>query len=320
MNKKILYLLLLMLFITGCGNSKNQKLNYLDNVNNAKTLEEYVKALRNENIQFHSNELGIKEDNIYYHYDTIKCDAIKDNNVLYFDYKGFVLENGDYYDYVTSEDKLYSNGEQCKKREDISNVVKVYYDKFYTKDNKICLMQYDMDNNYKFDCNKDEKNVDSYLIRKDDIKKVLQSIYAPSKNDTYYYYYFVIKTDGKLYKEEVTQKYFSDKYNISKEEVYLDSDKYGKIIDIDASYDYDNKELIIRKLLTENGLYILQENKTEECIKFEDIACKKELKKNDVLEKYKDSIKYFGTQKIVTKNNAIFSTDDFINKELIEFK
>ena len=223
-------------------------------------------------------------------------------------------------DFKFSEDKLYSNGEQCKKREDISNVVKVYYDKFYTKDNKICLMQYDMDNNYKFDCNKDEKNVDSYLIRKDDIKKVLQSIYAPSKNDTYYYYYFVIKTDGKLYKEEVTQKYFSDKYNISKEEVYLDSDKYGKIIDIDASYDYDNKELIIRKLLTENGLYILQENKTEECIKFEDIACKKELKKNDVLEKYKDSIKYFGTQKIVTKNNAIFSTDDFINKELIEFK
>lgn len=316
--KKVFYLLFIILLVGGC-NSSVSKPDYVKKVNDAKTLDEYLMALKDENIYTNAEELGINYEELYYYFETIKCDVLKNNNIMYMDYNGFILENGDYYDYVTEDDKIYSNGEQCMKREGLAKILKTGNYNFYTEDKKICVTEYGS-NRLEFKCSDESYRINLFLYKKDDILKVIDSKYGDYKNNIQYYNYYVIKSDGKIYNILVGENYNNSTFKIYKEEVYLDNEKYGKIIDVDAYYDYDKNDLIIRKLVTDNGLYMLENIETEECVKYEDVICEKELAKNEVLEKFKDSIKYFGKNEIVTNNNLIISSDSFIGRKVIEFK
>jgi len=65
------------------------------------------------------------------------------------------------------------------------------------------------------------------------------------------------------------------------------------------------------KLITDKGIYVLRENITEECSKYEDIKCELKLELSDIYAKYKDDIKYLGLEYTILKDNNIISTDIF---------
>ena len=129
-------------------------------------------------------------------------------------------------------------------------------------------------------------------------------------NEMTYYTLYALKTDGNVYSYYVTNSEI-----IKNNGIVFNKDEYGKIKYFYYSASSDKKiENII--IYSENGLYTLEDIKTEECTKYEDIKCQKEILLNDKLKEYKDEIIYFDKNIIIDKNKKFYQ-NDFIEIEYI---
>ena len=309
--RKILLILLIILCITGCKGFKQKT---KDLINNASTLDEYIMAFEEDYVKTYAPELKISNNDMAYTHYNINCSALKDAKVidLYSNY--FILENGDLYDLTIGENKSFSNGEQCKKRDDLPRVIKASNDLYLLEDNRVCTKNNDENGKFVFYCDVNEKY--EYLLRQNDIKKI---IFAMSDNTINADYFYVIKTDGNVYRLTVVTNSETKVTYVTNSVLFLNSAKYGKIKNATMSYNNNSKIIEVQTLETENGFYILSDILTDECSKYEDVICEKGLRENDILKKYKSSIKFINSYLVLTNDNMILPTSQFIGKNLIEF-
>lgn len=233
------------------------------------------------------------------HY-TINCDKFDVNNVKIFTNSFFVLKNNDIYAINNNYNKTYSNGQQCKKVDLNFEIDSVYSfsDCFIINNSK----QYRITSNGNVK-KSDEKKFEILhsLIPKD--KNIIDIVGYDGTNNKLYYQ----SKDGKIYESyyKSTNWWAGDKtteqkeYFIDLKEYGINSDEQIKKID----FGFDSEKTIF--LLTDKNAYFYQTVNKEECKKYVDVKCKKELLKSDFYEKFKNEIVYIDESFIILKDGRI---------------
>ena len=283
---------------------------------NAKSLMEYVKT--------HSGKyLNCNDDNCYpmeFTKEDFKCDAL-DSNIKFLKDSYFITKDNEIYDISLNE--LYSNNQNCKKRDtniEIKNIVNAEDSTnniILSKDNKI------------YDSSLKENKFSEFekvLLNDTNIIKIIETDIYNNYNDYMVREIsaLVLKRDNKIYKQYYNEKatYNDNKgnydYNITfkREEIYKSLEEYGNINDIEVSSYYmsDMKEYkleknTITKIISDKGYYYLDEIKTDECTKYKDIECKLELKESEIYKKFSKDIKALGETYTILSDNSVIRTD-----------
>lgn len=242
-------------------------------------------------IEYLDNKYG-KAEKGGYEKNNIKCDVLKDNDILYINGSIFILKDGTSYEYIKQGNKFYKNNQQCKKKETDIIIQKVVGDYFIGKDDKVYSSLY----------TKGDYNIESdfeLLIKNNDIVS-LKRAYEPSPNG---YMFFVLKTDGNIYKT-VFDRGLDDKIDFDKvvhETLLYSKDAYGLIKNF---FIYGDDFFLI----TDNALYGPEKIVTEECTKYADVDCEIKMVENKLYKNYKSEIKYINENYIVLKDNTILWT------------
>lgn len=233
----------------------------------------------------------------------IICDELQENEIIDLSYNYVIFKNGEMYSILSEKGKLYSNNSQCKKI-DLPFKIKSVLNSYIVGDNN---KKYTIEINYEKD-NEIELKEETYysavtkkLLKDDDIVSYY-SVYDDNKQK-----YFVLKNDGIIYEQEYDIKFTDDiteSVSLISEEIALSNEPYGKI----NSFSINNNE--ITRVYTENGLYLLKEI-GDDCQKYQDVKCSKELVLSDIYKKYSDEIKYIGSFYSLTKDNVIFTLETF---------
>ena len=86
------------------------------------------------------------------------------------------------------------------------------------------------------------------------------------------------------------------------------SDDYGYIKDFNTSGYSNNKE--VNLIISKKGVFELRSIETEECLKYEDVECEKRMVLvNDFsYDKYKNEIKYYDKNIVITNNKSVLDT------------
>ena len=266
---------------------------------NADTLMEYVKTHSWEYLDCSDSnclEMHFKENKFI-------CD-IDYNNIKDFQSDYFVTKNNEIYD--ISFDKLYSNNQNCKKREidiDVSNIQDYY---IFSKNNKIYNVR-DLEEEYITDYSQ------IYLLDKN-IIKIISSDYDNGKINV------LVFKDNNIYKQTYNITNGENGFNkitFEKEELYKSLEEYGNIKYITFEpYLYTNsgkniqlEENTITTIFSDKGYYYLDEVKTDECTKYKDIDCELELKESEIYKKFSKDIKYVGQKYTILTDNSIIETN-----------
>ena len=265
---------------------------------NANTLMEYVKT--------HSWEyLDCSDSNcLDMHFEENKfiCD-IDYNNIKYFQSGYFVTKNNEIYD--ISFDKLYSNNQNCKKREidiDVSNIQDYY---IFSKNNKIYNVR-DLEEEYITDYSQ------IYLLDKN-IIKIISSDYDNGKINV------LVFKDNNIYKQTYNITNGENGFNkitFEKEELYKSLEEYGNIKYITFEpYLYTNSGKIIQleentitTIFSDKGYYYLEEIITDECKKYQDIECELEFKESEIYKRFSNDVKYVGQTYTILSDNSVIQT------------
>lgn len=265
---------------------------------NANTLMEYVKT--------HSWEyLDCSDSNcLDMHFEENKfiCD-IDYNNIKYFQSGYFVTKNNEIYD--ISFDKLYSNNQNCKKREidiDVSNIQDYY---IFSKNNKIYNVR-DLEEEYITDYSQ------IYLLDKN-IIKIISSDYDNGKINV------LVFKDNNIYKQTYNITNGENGFNkitFEKEELYKSLEEYGNIKYITFEpYLYTNsgkniqlEENTITTIFSDKGYYYLEEIITDECKKYQDIECELEFKESEIYKRFSNDVKYVGQTYTILSDNSVIQT------------
>lgn len=265
---------------------------------NANTLMEYVKT--------HSWEyLDCSDSNcLDMHFEENKfiCD-IDYNNIKYFQSGYFVTKNNEIYD--ISFDKLYSNNQNCKKREidiDVSNIQDYY---IFSKNNKIYNVR-DLEEEYIIDYSQ------IYLLDKN-IIKIISSDYDNGKINV------LVFKDNNIYKQTYNITNGENGFNkitFEKEELYKSLEEYGNIKYITFEpYLYTNsgkniqlEENTITTIFSDKGYYYLEEIITDECKKYQDIECELEFKESEIYKRFSNDVKYVGQTYTILSDNSVIQT------------
>ena len=269
---------------------------------NAKTLMEYVKTHDWEYMNCGSSDSNCQymefEDNKFI------CD-INSNDIKAFYNNYIITKDNEMYD--VSFDKLYSNNQNCKKREidiDINNIQGSY---IFSKDNKI----YDI-------TSLEEQQISDYsqiyLLDKD-IIKIIDYDYDYTNNKLS----VIVFKNNNLYKKIYNFSYIEFGYNkltFEKEELYKSLEEYGNIKHIFFdSYLYTNnksyqlEDNTITAIISDKGYYYLDEVKTDECTKYEDVKCELELKESEIYKKFNKDIKYILGEYTILNDNSVIRTN-----------
>ena len=292
---------------------------------NADTLMEYVKT--------HSlNYLNCDGNNCYDMYfikEKLKCDAL--NNIKYLQNDYFLTNDNEIYNISFNE--LYSNNQNCKKRETDIKIKDIKYEN-YPSYNRIIFL--DSNNNVFYDdlteYDKEHYFIQNKILKDNNIQmifsgtidsKLLKEYY---KNDIFYqdweYTILVLKRDNKLYKQVYIDNsyYLNSEYkhniNFKSEEIYKSLEEYGNIQQITMSNYYRNnngksyklKEKTITTIISDKGYYYLDEIETDECKKYKDIECELELKESEMYKRFSKDIKFIGGQYTLLSDNSIIDT------------
>ena len=265
---------------------------------NADTLMEYVKT--------HSWEyLDCSDSNcLDMHFEENKfiCD-IDYNNIKYFQSGYFVTKNNEIYD--ISFDKLYSNNQNCKKREidiDVSNIQDYY---IFSKNNKIYNVR-DLEEEYITDYSQ------IYLLDKN-IIKIISSDYDNGKINV------LVFKDNNIYKQTYNITNGENGFNkitFEKEELYKSLEEYGNIKYITFEpYLYTNsgkniqlEENTITTIFSDKGYYYLEEIITDECKKYQDIECELEFNESEIYKRFSNDVKYVGQTYTILSDNSVIQT------------
>lgn len=285
---------------------------------NAKTLMEYVKT---HNYSTTCDENKQNCDKYYMEFTTqdFKCDAL--DNIKVFDNNYLITKDNEIYDLSFNE--LYSNNQNCKKKEtnidikDIKNTIRGY--SIIGKNNKL----YDLGlNEYNYSL-----TIELKIFDNDDNMIIFDTQplndYGGPTGQTNTVIALVLKSDNNIYKQ-----YYKETYNyntlknemestakFSKEKVYKSLAEYGNIqyISLDNyktndGLDYQLEDNTITTIISDKGYYYLDEVKTDECIKYKDIECKLELKESEIYKRFSKDIKYIGKQYTILSDNSIIET------------
>ena len=294
--KNMLLIIILLLLITGCGNSNQEESSKNKEI---KTLSEYITKHDSEHMGCGGEGCGdmnfVSKD--------FKCDIINDKEIIYMNSDFFVTNDNKIYTMLFDKDKKYSNNQQCieaKLDYNVDYANKVYNNYLVIQSGKEYYQFYD-------------NGAGGYTYQKIDnldpsrvLLKEGYSILGYANKGMY-----ALK-DGEIYLIKV-----KDNKIISKD-LYLSKDEYGYIKY--ARFDeflyrykksYLNIESTITKLITDKGIYVLKENITDECSKYEDVKCELKLQLSDIYSKYKDDIKYLGLEYTILKDNNVISTNIF---------
>ena len=268
---------------------------------NARTLMEYVKTHSWDYLDCSDSnclEMHFKENKFI-------CD-IDYNNIKDFQSDYFVTKNNEIYD--ISFDKLYSNNQNCKKREidiDVSNIQDYY---IFSKNNKIYNVR-DLEEEYITDYSQ------IYLLDKN-IIKIISSDYDNGKINV------LVFKDNNIYKQTYNITNGENGFNkitFEKEELYKSLEEYGNIKHITFEphlYTNSDKNIqlwksTIKTIISDKGYYYLNEVKTDECTKYVDIECEFELKESETYKRFSKDIKFLGETFTVLSDNSIVETSIF---------
>lgn len=280
-----------------------------DRINHSKTLSQYVK--------YHG--LGYVESSVeemYFHAQDIKCDLLKDKNILYYGDDFLVLDDYTIYETAFTSNKTYSNGQQCKRLEtdiEIDRIQIAYHTLYFiSKDNKY----YTLDFTDKTLMKSEQFSVNKMLLDDETIIK-----YVPSHSESNAYTsqnnFIVLKNDGKLYEYQFDGNYKSTtgkwEYNLLQKQLLSNQD-YGRITDFVYSRDYPyhlgyDKELdneMLMQIVSDKGLYYLKQTSEQQYIDTEPTY---ELVASDIYNKYKADIKFIDSNYLFTTDNNIIRTE-----------
>lgn len=293
---------------------------------NAKTLMEYVKTHNWEYLNCNDNNCYdmqfAKED--------LKCDALNNINLLHSDY--FLTNDNEIYD--ISFNKLYSNNQNCKKREIDKKIKDIKYENQGSYNRIIFL---DNNNNVFYDdltqYDEEHSSIQNKILKDNNIQMIfpttidIKLIKEYYKNDNFYQDWentiLVLKRDNKLYKQVYIDNsyYINNEYkhniNLKSEEIYKSLEEYGNIQQISMSdYYYNNsgktyelEENTITTIISDKGYYYLTEIETDECKKYQDIECELELKESEIYKRFSKDIKFIGEQYTLLSDNSIIDTN-----------
>lgn len=292
----IIVIVILVLVGVGFGYTKIKQSIMNNERKNAKTLMEYVKT--------HSwNYLNCNGDseclNMSFEENKFICD-IDYNNIKDFQSDYFVTKDNEIYDISFNE--LYSNNQNCKKREiniDIKNIQDYY---IFSKDNKVYNIR-----------DLEEQRITNYsqiYLADKDIKRIISLDYSNSK------ILVIVFKNNNLYKQIYNNDYSNNKVTLEKEEIYKSLEEYGNIQEIvtsnyytsNSGKDYQLEDNTITTIISDKGYYYLDEVKTDECSKYKDIECKLELKESEIYKKFSKDIKYIGQQYTILSDDSVIRT------------
>lgn len=296
---KLIILLIILLAICGCSKTKQKN-------QEVKKDDTFVNYLKNYDEEYRYIDK----------YTTVKCSALKDNDLMMLARDYFITSDGVVYRINIYSDQLFSNDEQCMKA-DINTTMKKVVDniivgndgKMYRYDaieNKVMIDEYYNTNSSILVQNNDVIN---YSYQNNDGSEYADS---PSEN-TYYSKFFVLKTDGNIYSIIIKQStefnynidaYNPTKYEIVSEKIAYSTEEYGHIIDFNS-----NGKDEVDRIVTTDKIYLLKEIETKECKKYIDIACEKKLVENETYKKYFKEVKYTNSEFILLKDNTIIPID-----------
>lgn len=291
---KLIILLIILLAICGCSKTKQKN-------QEVKKDDTFVNYLKN-----------------YYDdkYTTVKCSALKDNDLMMLARDYFITSDGVVYRINIYSDQLFSNDEQCMKADINTTMKKVVNNTIVGNDGKM----------YRYDVIENKVMIDEYyntnssiLVQNNDVINYSYqnndgSEYADSPSENIYYSkFFVLKTDGNIYSIIIKQStefnynidaYNPTKYEIVSEKIAYSKEEYGHIIDFSS-----NEKDEVDRIVTTDKIYLLKEIETKECKKYIDIACEKKLVENETYKKYFKEVKYTNSEFILLKDNTIIPID-----------
>lgn len=284
--KKILLIVLSILMITGCGSKKEEE-----------TTEKEILHLSEYFIDKSINNIG-----------TLTCSVLNNEKIMYANYalNYFILENGDIYKFVYGSNKIYSNNEQCMKIDTDVKIKTFKYNYFLGTDGNYYNISVDSD-----DIALKQVTVSGYdaTLYNDTNVIDFKSTNVPDEYSGWYSAYYVLKSDG-IHNLIVLSSYDNSgtlNYSIVKDELLYKTSDYGNIIRFESSY----KEGVTL-ILSNTGLYIKEEVKTEECSKYADIKCETKMVSNELYQKYKNDFKYVDSYRIIADNNGFYSTSNIL--------
>lgn len=290
---------------------------------NAKTLMEYVKT-HDYSITLTCDENKQNCDKYYMEFTTknFKCDAL--DNIKVLDNNYLITKDNEIYD--ISFDGLYSNNQNCKKKDtniDIKNIVSIANIDNYlilTKNNK--LYNINIDNEMKGQYPSFAKT----LLNDNNITHIIHRDQNNNYDDNMSreIMALVLKKDNKIYKQYYNEKgiyndniqTFDYKITFKREEVYKSLEEYGNIQEIvtsnyytsNSGKNYQLEDNTPTTIISDKGYYYLDEVKTDECIKYKDIECKLELKESEIYKRFSKDIKFIGGQYTILSDNSIIET------------
>lgn len=292
---------------------------------NAKTLMEYVKTHDSKYIQCENGN----DCNTYYMEFTkkdFKCDAL-DKDIKFLGNNYIITKDNEIYD--ISFDELYSNNQNCKKRDIDINIkdIKFKFDvafvgiRFISDDNKLYNSNLEkIDDSFEFDTVEyniyREKNNITGIVGQVNTEIIEYNGWNNKEKITL----LVLKDDNKIYNQVYhnIHNYNTKKntYTLKEEKLYKSLEEYGNIQHIDLSNfysgssgkNYQLEDNTITTIISDKGYYYLKEIKTDECIKYKDIECKLELKESEIYKRFSKDIKFIGKKYTILSDNSIIET------------
>ena len=225
-----------------------------------------------------------------------KKDKKVHEDVKYLTDNYIISESGNIYE--ISIDGLYSNNMNCKKGGNLGTKVNAIMDNSVVRGEDTYFYYLGGDSASKYTrISTDDENYSIYkiLLGESDTVKVAT---ANSNSNSYY----VLKKDGAIYKYILKKKEDSNEYYRSGSSIEVKRTEYGPIID----FNYAGVSLATF-YRTNDSIYTMKITNSKECNKFVDVPCEYELKKDTVLNEYKDRIIAFDGKTIITDYGRVFS-------------
>lgn len=223
----------------------------------------------------------------------IKCDLLKEKEILYYDGEILILDDYTIYETAFNSDKVYSNNLQYKQIDLGIQVKRIHLNKTSYPRPKIYLENID-NKFYNFSTSEYVDQSTFGLILKDEnIKISIRDMRNLRENR-----YIVVKNDGQVY----SQVYYAGK--VKEETVLLSNQDYGHITDIAI-----NDRWEVTRIVSDRGIFWLKEIQTEESSKYIDVEPEYKFVLSDTYTKYKDDILYMNSEFIFTTDNNILKTD-----------
>lgn len=203
---------------------------------------------------------------------SIKCEALKD--VKQYNAKFIITNENELYE-INMWQKFSENNENCQKITDIKikSIILDYL--LLGEDNKLYLYQYN-ENSKKYEIKEKDyaESIDNiykkYLIKDDIISFKYENERYNNTDDSRTYTFNVIKTDGKLYRYVIFEKYnpsintYSSKLESSNELYSFDGEH--------IKYYFSGSDMMSNSIVTDKNLYV-SVNTNPECHDYVDMEC-----------------------------------------------